>query len=293
MQELLEMICAKTGISLYQAWWLVEHATQQKRTELMFLKESQLRPEQKEALYTMIDDMVIRKKPLAYILGVIPFFNVSIKVKPPILIPRPETEEWVSNVISMLDSYGLQEGKILDMCTGTGCIALAFAKYFPKTKVVAADINQEAVDLTFENTCFNRIPNIYLSTTNLFSELTGLTFDIIVSNPPYIDRRKKLSMKKNVLLWEDEKALFANDHGMALIKDIIDYAPYYMHDTPYKYNLFIEIAEYHEEPLKEFLQEQGITQYEFHVDHFGNVRMLAMKIKSFFTVEQIQASKQP
>lgn len=173
---------------------------------------------QNELLTQAIKERTLLLKPLAYILGFVDFCGLEILTKPPILIPRVETEEWVENLISLIKASGVKNLKILDLCSGSGCIALALAKSLPESFVVGVDIDFEAVELAMQNKKNNNIDNVDFLIGNMFDPVNGELFDMIVSNPPYI--KKTALLQNDVLDWEAHKALFAEDEGLFFYKII-------------------------------------------------------------------------
>ena len=156
--QLINRITSSTNLSNQEAWWLLEHITAQSREKL--LTTNDISKTQIDQLDQILLQIRQDKKPLAYILGFVPFLSLKIKVAPPILIPRPETEEWVEKTIAMLQPIQDQPLKILDIGTGSGCIALALAHHLPNAKITAIDINPQAIALATENTKINNISNV-------------------------------------------------------------------------------------------------------------------------------------
>jgi release factor glutamine methyltransferase len=167
--------------------------------------------------------------PIAYLIGNVPFNDLDILVEPPTLIPRPETEEWVIDLIAKLKTLKSHTLTILDMCSGSGCIALALAKAFPQSTVYALDLSDKAIALGKKNAAHNGIKNVTFMQSDLFNELnTQHLFDIIVSNPPYISFDEFQELDASVSTWEDKQALVAADNGTAIINDIIEDAADYL-----------------------------------------------------------------
>lgn len=211
------------------AWWIIEAITRKSKAQLLLVGTITLTPEQRNILANWLDKLIQQKMPLQYILGSVPFGNLSILVEPPTLIPRPETEEWCLNLIERLSPLYHQALTILDMCSGSGCIGLAFAQALPLSKVYALDISAQAIELGKKNAHHNAITNITFTQSDLFSAITSShQFDLIVSNPPYIAHHYASSLDDSVTEWEDARALFADDDGLAIIKKIITIAPKYL-----------------------------------------------------------------
>ncbi len=157
--------------------------------------------------------------PLQYIIGHTEFYGLKIKVNSSTLIPRPETEELVDWIISSTNKN--EEVKILDIGTGSGCIAISLAKNLPKSKVFALDISAEAIKTAKENALINEVSVQFNKVDILNSPEINETFDIIVSNPPYVLESEKEMMKKNVLDFEPETALFVKDTDALLFYRVI------------------------------------------------------------------------
>ncbi len=224
--------CAQQLESLYQskaeaasiAALLLQKVTGLSRSAFLAHPKMTLDHASYTALMQMLHEHVVLEKPLAYILGQVPFLDLQIQICPPILIPRPETEAWCADLIDRLGRIALpQDLRILDLCTGSGCIALALAKAFPQSHIVGVDIAPEALDLARENMSANTIQNISWIQSDLFTNIPKGTFDLIVANPPYIAETAELP--KSVRAWEDPRALFASVSGTALIRSIIEQAP--------------------------------------------------------------------
>ena len=149
-------------------------------------------------------------EPIQYIIGETPFYGLSILVNPSTLIPRPETEEMTHRIIS---ENTVERPRILDIGTGSGCIALALARYIPNSTVTAIDIAPQALATAKENAGRNQVTINFIEAdilghTNRLTELLRGPFDIIVSNPPYVEESEKDEMEPNVTQYEPWPALF-------------------------------------------------------------------------------------
>lgn len=220
MHHLIKKIIKDTSsLSTQEAWWLLEHISGKSQANLIAANDPSLVDiDQLERFLTQIKH---DKMPLSYILGFLPFLDLKIQVISPILIPRPETEEWVERAIQLFAPVKDQINRILDIGTGSGCIAIALAAHFPKAHITAIDINPEALVLAQKNATLNNIKNIEFLQSNLFEKLQNQKFDLIVSNPPYIDPAQLSNLPIEVSAWEDHKALFAHDAGLAIINQIL------------------------------------------------------------------------
>ena len=163
--------------------------------------------------------------PAQYIIGHAEFFGMQLKVDERVLIPRPETEELVDLILTENPEKNL---KVLDIGTGSGAIALALAKNRPDWSVTAADISQDALDLSLENANAQNL-NLSFIKSDCFSEISA-KYDIIVSNPPYISRADEEEVGLNVLHSEPHLALFADEDGLAIYRRIAESSKDYLND---------------------------------------------------------------
>ena len=191
------------------------------RTKLLMSPEVEISDTNIMRIKDIVNDLK-KQKPVQHILQKTIFYDLPFKVTQDALIPRPETEELVDWVISDHKEESLN---ILDIGTGTGCIAISIAKNLPHSKVYAMDISSKALELARENGKLNNTDIVFLESDILKKsiEIEG-KFDIIVSNPPYIRQKEKEFMSKNVLEYEPELALFVPDKDPLLFyKTIIDF----------------------------------------------------------------------
>lgn len=160
-------------------------------------------------------------RPIQHIIGYTDFCDCRIHVSPDVLIPRPETEEIVRNVIDLVrqKTHATSGINILDLCTGSGCMAIALARAIPQATIVAVDLSEKALAMAERNAQANNVEIQYLradvlDTETLTSQLRALSdngFDIIVSNPPYVMESERREMQRNVTDYEPAMALFVPD----------------------------------------------------------------------------------
>lgn len=267
--EQLEAVFHNTTAAEHAAWWLLQKLTGISYTQLVLTKNVTLSEQQEKQLDQWLYEMVHDHKPLAYILGDVPFLDVTILVEPPILIPRPETEEWCNILIQRLKKSSVE--RILDICTGTGCIALALAKAFPKAQVTAGDIEPQACALTQRNAQYNGITNVTCVLTDVYEKVPQGEYNLIVANPPYITDTEWPSVELSVKNWEDEKALRADDQGLAIIQRIITGAPDFLKKGG---QLWIEIGYHQGEAVMTLFKSAGFHAVEIIKDHNGNDRVV-------------------
>jgi len=211
------------------AWWILEKITDKKQSELISLGAISLTRKQIATLEKWIDKQVAQHIPLQYLLGSVQFDDIEILVEPPVLIPRPETEEICYKIIELIKKIDDKKITILDIGTGTGCIALTLAKAIPRSTVYATDISDKALRLAEKNAKHNNISNVTFLQSDVYKNIRkDITFDLIVSNPPYISPEEWTTLDKSVTKWEDQKALVANNKGLAIIEKIVLQAPQFI-----------------------------------------------------------------
>ena len=193
-------------------------------TDFIFTLQQEVTEEEEEfveEIYTKLANHI----PAQYIIGHAEFFGMQLKVDERVLIPRPETEELVELILAENLKDNL---KVLDIGTGSGAIALALAKNRPDWSVTAADISQDALDLSLENANAQNL-NLSFIKSDCFSEISA-KYDIIVSNPPYISREDQEEVGLNVLHSEPHLALFADEDGLAIYRRIAESSKDYLND---------------------------------------------------------------
>lgn len=200
--------------------WLCEKVSE-KSLSYLLVHSSFFTSEHEVQVALYVDQLVNQNYPLQYILGTVTFGNVAIQVEPPVLIPRPETEEWVYKAFDELQKYKDEPLKILDLCTGSGCIAIAAASYFKNAQVDAVDLYQKPLELSQKNVLLNKCENVTIIKSDLFSNLIDKKYDLIFTNPPYIGEAVWQTLSLTVKEWEDKNALVADHNGLALYERII------------------------------------------------------------------------
>lgn len=188
--------------------------------ELLSCKDKQLSVTEKHELEAMTARL-LRHEPLQYVLGETEFYGLNFKVTPETLIPRPETEELVEWILQCAGEKAI--GRLLDIGTGSGCIAIALAKYLPGARVYGLDVSEEALNVARGNARDNSVQVDWLHADilqNLAGDFPG-GLDLIVSNPPYVTLREKAIMQENVLGYEPHRALFVPDDRALLFYERI------------------------------------------------------------------------
>ena len=193
-------------------------------TDFVFALQQEVTEEEKQFVEEIFKKLAAHI-PAQYIIGHAEFFGMQLKVDERVLIPRPETEELVELILAENLKDNL---KVLDIGTGSGAIALALAKNRPDWSVTAADISQDALDLSLENANAQNL-NLSFIKSDCFSEISS-KYDIIVSNPPYISREDQEEVGLNVLHSEPHLALFADEDGLAIYRRIAEDSKDYLND---------------------------------------------------------------
>ena len=237
-------------------------------TDFVFALQQEVTEEEKqfvEEIYKKLAEHV----PAQYIIGHAEFFGMQLKVDERVLIPRPETEELVDLILTENPEKNL---KVLDIGTGSGAIALALAKNRPDWSVTAADISQDALDLSLENANAQNL-NLSFIKSDCFSEISA-KYDIIVSNPPYISREDQEEVGLNVLHSEPHLALFADEDGLAIYRRIAEDSKYYLNDGG---KIYLEIGYKQGQSVPalfmENLPEKRVRTLK---DQFGQDRMVVI-----------------
>jgi release factor glutamine methyltransferase len=212
-------------------------------------------------------------EPIQYIIGETECFNLPFKVNPSVLIPRPETEELIDWIISK-NRPQKTEFKILDIGTGSGCIAIALSKNLSNSHVIGLDVSKDALSVAKENARCNEVDVEFIHADILTKNLRmdNFKFDIIVSNPPYVRSLEKAKMQPNVLEYEPHIALFVeNDDALLFYRKITQFAK---KTLKFKGQLFFEINEYLGKNMIQLLKDEGFVEIELKQDMYGKDRMI-------------------
>jgi release factor glutamine methyltransferase len=252
---------------------LLEERLQLKRVTIALNPEQNISKENS----SYFSDCIAQLKneiPLQYILGVTEFFGLPFKVTPDTLIPRPETEELVAWIIDATASNNAIS--ILDIGTGSGCIAISLAKHIPNSKVSAIDISEKALEIAHYNANLHKVSISFKKIDILKATTLYAKFDIIVSNPPYVRHLEKKEIKNNVLENEPHTALFVLDDDPLIFYDKIgELAKQYLKPTG---QLFFEINQYLGQETLSLLGQKGFLKTKLRKDIFGNDRMISANI---------------
>jgi release factor glutamine methyltransferase len=255
-----------------------EHYLSVPRIQLTLEPKFALIKSETETFFKVLEDLK-NQKPIQYILGETEFYGLAFKVSEAVLIPRPETEELVALVIanSKKEYPKTKSVTLLDIGTGSGCIAISLAKNLPNAKVYALDVSKEALKVARQNAKDNNVEITFIeadilneATWNLFFKI--LEFDAIVSNPPYVRQLEKTEIKPNVLDNEPHLALFVEDENpLVFYKAITNFA---MCNLKTKGQVYFEINQYLGNETSQLLRDGDFEFIELLKDLNGNDRLL-------------------
>ena len=252
------------------AWWIMEESTGLSRTQLQIgCKDTTNFSNLQEQI-----DRLLHFEPIQYIFGHTLWAGLDLKVTPATLIPRPETAE----LVEQIDRFAQREKtdllakgrpiRVLDIGTGSGCIAIALKKHHPEWDVTGIDLSEKAIEVAKENAVRNEADVTFL-TADIFdsSGFNGHFFDLVVSNPPYICESEKSSMRRNVLDFEPASALFVPDDDPLL---------FYRRIASLRLGsfLFFEINEHFPDEIERLLRQNNYTDIQITNDIYGKPRII-------------------
>ncbi len=285
----LDPIYAKEEVDSF-FYWSVEHYLGLERFVLVLQPNLNIDKEEEQSLFEALSQLKLQK-PIQYVLGKALFMDLELEVNENVLIPRPETEElvqWVLDDCQFERSRERADTKylnILDIGTGSGCIAIALAKKLPNANVFAMDISKEALEVAQLNAKKNQVdvkfiqedvlnPDIELNLELVLNPKPEHQpiFDIIISNPPYVTFSEKSGIKNNVLDFEPHLALFVPDDDAQLFyKSIITLAKRNLKKDG---GIYLEVNQYLGEDTTNLLKAHNFSEIELRKDIFGNHRMV-------------------
>ncbi|MFN7099498.1 MAG: peptide chain release factor N(5)-glutamine methyltransferase [Flavobacterium sp.] len=270
IQELTPICSAEEAESFF--YIILEDLQQLKRVDLALNPDLSLSEEKLNQWHAYLVQLKL-EIPVQYVLGKTNFFGLDFEVNPAVLIPRPETEELVDWIIeSQNETSKDQNLRIIDIGTGSGCIAISLAKNIPNAQVTALDLSVDALVTAQKNAQNNKVDVAFrnqniLETTDLQEQ-----FDVIVSNPPYVRDLEKVEIKKNVLDYEPHLALFVeNDNALIFYRKIAELAQKNLKPNGF---LFFEINQYLGPEMIGLLQGLGFKNIILKKDIYGNDRMI-------------------
>ena len=265
----LEILYPKNEINAFY-FILLEHYGKYSKATILANSDTLLTEDIAQPILQAIRELQTAK-PIQYILGETEFFSNRFFVNENVLIPRPETEELVDWVLQEYPDKS-EKIKILDVGTGSGCIAISLAKALPNAVVTAIDVSEGALKVAKRNAELNSVVTHFLQQDILRIETLPNKYDIIISNPPYVRSLEKAKMQANVLEYEPHLALFVSDTDPLLFYDRI--ATLARRALSPQGSLFFEINQYLGEEMKALLKAKGFEKVVLRQDLSGNDRMM-------------------
>lgn len=253
---------------------IISKITGMSYTEIILNKNTIFSEEQRNLLDSFISALK-KNIPLQYILGQTEFMGLTFEVNSSVLIPRPETEELIEWILEI--NQEKQINSMLDIGTGSGCIAVSLAKFIQGSSVTAFDISEQAIAVATRNAKSNQVNISFQRRDILNAHFSEEKWDTIVSNPPYIPEMEKANMSKNVLDYEPHLALFVtNEDPLIFYRKIAEFALCHLETEG---NLFFEIHYDQALNIKTLLESLSFKHVEIRKDMSGNDRMIrAVKV---------------
>jgi release factor glutamine methyltransferase len=247
------------------AYWLLEHYLDISRVDILLSKKV---PE-KTVAWESIINRLNANEPIQYIIAETEFFGRKFVVSPEVLIPRPETEELVQLVLT--DESIPKSSTILDIGTGSGCIAISLAAEKPDATLLAFDVSEKALEVAHKNAVLNNVAVQFIKQDILQPDVHQ-SVDVIVSNPPYVTNNEMTEMNVNVLDFEPHLALFVeNERPLIFYQSICSYAQKNLKENG---KLFFEINEYLGKETAECVESYGFTNVQIVKDINGKQRFI-------------------
>ena len=251
---------------------LFEHYFNISRVKMALEPELRLSESEMLTFHFAVKDL-LKNKPLQYIIGETEFCDLKFKVNESTLIPRPETSELVTKIVNGQQTTDNRQISILDIGTGSGCIAISLAKHIAGSNVYALDISEKALEIAKENAISNNVDVTFIHDDILSLKNNIETkFDIIVSNPPYVRELEKAEMRDNVLNWEPHTALFVSDNDpLIFYRTILEFAKTHLNENG---EVWFEINEYLGKEMTELCKAMGFSDVEIQKDFRGKERVI-------------------
>jgi release factor glutamine methyltransferase len=213
------------------------------------------------------------REPIQYIIGFTEFYGLKLEVGPGVLIPRPETEILAEEAIKIISKFNVRitDCNILDLCTGTGCLAIAIAKKYPEAHVYGSDISESSMNYSRANAMLNGIKNIIFLQGSLFEPVKkNLKFDLIISNPPYIKLADINLLQPEIKNYEPAEALNGGGDGLSYYRTIIPAAKTYLKSNGI---LMLEIGLGQSDEIKRMAEDAGFIRISLLRDYAGIERI--------------------
>ena len=251
---------------------VVSHLLNYSKIEFHRHSDKNISPEKEKQMLKILDRLK-NAEPVQYILGKTEFYGSTLSIDKRALIPRPETEWLVDMVVK--NHNKIESISILDIGTGSGCIAIALAKSFPASRITAIDISQEALELAEQNAIANKVNINFLINDILKSQMEYSTFDIIISNPPYVRNSEKQFMHRNILEFEPLSALYVSDEdALVYYRAIATFGKKCLKSNG---TIYLELNEFMGKEIAGLFSNTGYSTVELHKDLNQKIRYLTAK----------------
>lgn len=264
----------RTGDSYNEALVLLTYVLNKSRTYILVNRDKQIEKTIENQFFMFVDRRV-EGEPISYITGSAGFMSLEFSVSPAVLIPRPETEGLVEKAVNLINKEYYGKAKILDLCTGSGCIGISILKTCPATVAVMSDLYEEALEIAQKNVITHGLEkrtNIIKS--DLFEKLDNHKFDIIISNPPYVAEWDNVNLSDDVLAYEPSVALFGGKDGLLFYNKISQQADRFLNPGGY---IIYEAGINQAEDISNILNENGYTEVDIRNDLSGIPRIITAK----------------
>ena len=253
--------------------WLLCSLLDCERLDLYLRYDEPLSKSQLETLRDWVKRR-LTKEPLQYITGACEFYGREFIITPDVLIPRPETERLID--IALIRLNAVKSPKILDIGTGSGCIAITMAKERPDAKVVGIDSSIRALKIAERNSIHLEVTEYSFIEMNILKSTPKGMFDLLISNPPYISKKEIPSLMKDVIGFEPESALTDYSDGLTFYKRFSEIAPKIVHNNSL---LILEVGlKEHPQKVYDIFFDQGYTSIELIKDYNGDDRVMVVQV---------------
>lgn len=276
LKEVLDLsipFLEKKGIerSRFIAESLLAHLLKMQRIELYMYFD---RPMEEEELSSFREALkrVSSREPYEYVLGEIPFYGCDIEVGPEVLIPRQETELLLDQICDLE-----LEGRALDLCTGSGCLAIGLKKRFPSLDVVGVDLAESALERAKRNALKNGV-EVDFRLGDLLEPVKGERFDLVICNPPYISETEYEELDPSVKEFEPKSALVSGKSGYEFFERLASDLPSVMAPGAH---IFFEIGSAQKEGVLSLFQGGNFSDQQVKKDFAGHDRFFSLKMKDF------------
>ena len=274
--EITKLLSENLSLSIrearLEARFIIQHTLKVQHQFLIRNSNELIKPEKFKKIMEYVKER-LSYKPLAYILKEWKFYDMKFFVNSNVLIPRQDTELMIDLI---LNNYQKQESlSILDLGTGSGAIGIVLASKFKKAKVLLTDMSSEALNITKKNIFFHKLKNISTLKSDWFEKISNKKFDLIISNPPYINKRDT-HLKNKVLLFEPKNALISKQKGYADITKIIKLSPKFLRANG---ALYIEHGYNQSRKVKELFQKNNFVKIKQKQDINKIYRITSGQIK--------------